>query len=131
MQAAVILGGVHVPDVVAAEIVAARQFERCREGIGDVDPIASGRPWRSMASSNASHTGAAVARATTLAHTQNPEWSSIPVTTLERDPSARRTPKVTSICHSSMGRERSQRLYSLGLRFLGLGSMSTWRTRQR
>ena len=74
------------------------------------DKIASGWPWCSIASMSASHTGAAVARATTLAHTQNREWSSMPVTIDGLDPSASGTPKVTSICHSSMGRERSQRL---------------------
>ncbi len=34
-----------------------------------------------MAPRRASHTGLAVARSTTLAHTQNREWSSMPVTT--------------------------------------------------
>ena len=63
-----------------------------------------------MAPSRASHTGLAVARATTLAQTQKREWSSMPVTIYGLVPSARWTPPVMSICHSSIGRERSQRL---------------------
>jgi len=41
----------------------------------------SGTPWRNNPSIRASPTGRAVARGTTLAMTQNLEWSSIPVTT--------------------------------------------------
>jgi hypothetical protein len=72
--------------------------------------ICSGTPWRDRASRSASHTGLAVARRTSLAITQNLEWSSIPVITLHSVPSSSTTPPITSICHSSMGRERSQRL---------------------
>ncbi len=70
----------------------------------------SGTPWRRMASAKASHTGRAVARRTTLAHTQNRELSSRPVTTDACDPSTRCTPPVMSICHNSIGRDRSHRL---------------------
>jgi hypothetical protein len=38
-----------------------------------------------------------------------PEWSSIPVMTLHSRPSARNRLAVTSICHSSIAAERSQR----------------------
>jgi hypothetical protein len=70
----------------------------------------SGTPWLRMASENASETGLAVARATTLAEVQNREWSSRPVTTEASVPSSIFTPPTTSICHSSIARERSQRL---------------------
>ena len=70
----------------------------------------SGTPWRASASSSASHTGRAVARATTFADTTNRELSSIPVTTFTSAPSPRWTPPTTSICHNSIGRPRSQRL---------------------
>lgn len=72
--------------------------------------MASGAPWRAIAASRASHTGRAVARATTAAQITNREWSSIPDTILASEPSARRTPPTMSICHSSMARDRSQRL---------------------
>ena len=72
--------------------------------------MASGTPWRAMAASSASHTGRVVARVTTAAEITNLEWSSIPDTILASDPSAKRTPPTTSICHSSIDRDRSQRL---------------------
>ena len=59
---------------------------------------------------SASHVGLAVARATTWAETQNREWSSMPETILASAPPTNRTPPTTSICQSSMDRERSQRL---------------------
>jgi hypothetical protein len=71
--------------------------------------IAAGTPYRSTANCSASHTGPAVARATTWALTTNREWSSIPDTILASDPSASRTPPTTSICHSSIAADRSQR----------------------
>lgn len=70
----------------------------------------SGTPWRRMARARASQVGTAVARATTSAETQNLEWSSTPVTILASRPPERTTPPTMSICHSSMARERSQRL---------------------
>ena len=72
--------------------------------------IASGTPWAAIAASNASHTGRAVARATTQAHTTNRLWSSMPETILASLPSNRRMPPTTSICHSSIDLDRSQRL---------------------
>jgi transposase len=42
-----------------------------------------------------------VARGTTVAITQNREWSSTPVTTLASVPSASMTPPTMSICHNS------------------------------
>ena len=51
-----------------------------------IDP---GMPWRVRPSSNASHTGLAVARTTRRAITQNLEWSSIPVTAESWVPSLR------------------------------------------
>jgi hypothetical protein len=63
-----------------------------------------------MASESASQTGRAVALATTFAETQNREWSSRPVTIDASLPSSSFTPPTMSICHSSMGRDRSQRL---------------------
>jgi len=72
--------------------------------------IASGMPCRFNAASSASHTGRAVARATSIAETMNRELSSIPVTALTSTPSARWIPPTTSICHSSIGLARSQRL---------------------
>jgi hypothetical protein len=47
-------------------------------------------------SMSASHTGRAVARGTSLAMTQNLEWSSMPVTTESWVPSERRTSPSTS-----------------------------------
>jgi hypothetical protein len=49
--------------------------------------ICSGTPWQASASSNASHTERAVARATTLAEMTNRELSSMPVTTFTSAPS--------------------------------------------
>jgi hypothetical protein len=69
----------------------------------------SGSPWRSRACRNTRHTACAVARCTTPAATQNLEWSSRPVTSLASCPSASCTPPITSICHSCIGRSRSQR----------------------
>ena len=71
--------------------------------------ICSGTPCRPNASASAWHTGRAVARPTTLAQTTNREWSSMPVTTLISAPSARWTRPITSICHNSIDRPRSQR----------------------
>jgi hypothetical protein len=50
------------------------------------------------------------ARGTSFARTQKREWSSIPVTTDSWIPLVRWTPPMTSICHSSIERDRSQRL---------------------
>jgi hypothetical protein len=47
-----------------------------------------GIPNRTSPSANANHTARPVARGTTLAITQNREWSSTPVTTFACDPSA-------------------------------------------
>ena len=55
-------------------------------------------------------TGAIVARTMTPADTQNRLWSSMPVSTLHSVAVSTRTPPTTSICQSSMGRPRSQRL---------------------
>src|SRR6185312_11886263 len=71
--------------------------------------ICSGTPWRRSASPSARQTGRAVARSTTLAHTTNREWSSIPVTILTSAPPARCTRPITSICHRSIARPRSHR----------------------
>jgi hypothetical protein len=84
-----------------------------------------------MASENASLTGLAVARATTLAEVQNREWSSRPVMTEHSVPSSSFTPPTTSICHSSMARERSQRRLSPRWRRRLEGSSSLWRTNAR
>ena len=72
--------------------------------------IALGTPWRRIANANASHVGRAVARGTISAEMQNLEWSSTPETILASEPSTRRTPPTMSICHSSIDRDRSQRL---------------------
>jgi hypothetical protein len=71
--------------------------------------ICSGIPYRASACASAWHTGRAVAAATTFAQTMNREWSSMPVTTLTSTPLARWTRPITSICHSSIDRLRSQR----------------------
>ena len=68
-----------------------------------------GIPYSVIAAVNARQTALAVARMTTAAMTQNREWSSIPVITLHSRPSARNGLAVTSICHSSIAAERSQR----------------------
>jgi hypothetical protein len=68
-----------------------------------------GIPYRPSAPASAWHTGRAVAAATTLAQTMNREWSSMPVTTLTSTPLARWTRPITSICHNSIARPRSQR----------------------
>jgi hypothetical protein len=72
--------------------------------------IACGAPWWANAAPRASQTGRAVARSTSLASTQNREWSSIPVTADSWVPSASRMRPTMSSCHSSIARERSQRL---------------------
>ena len=51
-----------------------------------------------------------VARTMMPAQTQKREWSSTPVRTLHSVPSSSSTPPTMSICHSSIGRPRSQRL---------------------
>ena len=71
----------------------------------------AGIPYSCIAVTNARHTARAVARSTTVAMTQNREWSSIPVMILHSRPSARNRLAVTSICHSSIAAERSQRRY--------------------
>jgi hypothetical protein len=71
--------------------------------------ICSGTPCARIAKASASHTGRAVARATTQADTAKREWSSMPDTIFASDPSRRRTPPTMSICHSSIARERSDR----------------------
>jgi hypothetical protein len=68
-----------------------------------------GIPYSAIAAVNARQTARAVARMTTAAMTQNREWSSIPVMTLHSRPPARNRLAVTSICHSSIAAERSQR----------------------
>jgi hypothetical protein len=78
----------------------------------------------------ASHTGRAVAPATTLADTANREWSSIPDTIFASEPSTMRTPPTMSICHSSITRARFHRLWSERFRFLACGMTSPWRIRQ-
>lgn len=55
--------------------------------------------------------------------TQKREWSSTHVTTFSSVLDSRTTPATTSICHSSIGRLRSQRLKSAGRRFCVPGSM--------
>ena len=45
-----------------------------------------------------------------FAETRNREWSSMPVTIDGLVPSCRCTPRGTSICQSSIARERSRRL---------------------
>jgi hypothetical protein len=72
--------------------------------------ICSGIPCLLSASSSASHSGRAVARATTLAMTQKREWSSIPVTTETAIPVASLMFPRMSSCHSSIERDLSQRL---------------------
>ena len=69
--------------------------------------ICSGTPCSARAWRSASHTGRAVALATTRAQTTNRAWSSMPVTTFTSVPSARWTEPITSICHSSIARPRS------------------------
>jgi hypothetical protein len=91
---------------------------------------ASGIPYRRMAEAKAWQTAVAVALGTAWAATQNREWSSRPVTTLNPRPSARRAP-MTSICHSSMGLARSHRLQSVFFLRRRRGSMRPFRTRAR
>ena len=63
-----------------------------------------------MAARNARQIARAVARRTTVAITQNREWSSIPEISFSSVPSARNTDPVTSSCHSCIGSSRCQRL---------------------
>jgi hypothetical protein len=58
-------------------------------------------PYSPIAEVKARQTARAVARVTTVAMTQNREWSSIPVMTLHSRPSARNRLVVTSICHKA------------------------------
>jgi hypothetical protein len=51
-----------------------------------------------------------VARVTSLAITQNREWSSMPEMSLASVPSASITEPMMSSCHSSIGTGRSQRV---------------------
>jgi hypothetical protein len=74
--------------------------------------IAWGTPWRANAARRASYTGWAVALGSSLASTQNREWSSIPVTADSWVPSTSRMRPTMSSCHSCIARERSQRLSS-------------------
>jgi len=62
-----------------------------------------------MASMNAWHTARPVAWVTTLAITQNREWSSTPETSLSSRPDARNTEPMMSSCHSCIATGRSQR----------------------
>jgi hypothetical protein len=69
----------------------------------------SGSPYACNASANAAHTARPVARRTTVAITQNREWSSTPVTIFVSEPSASRMPSTMSSCHNSIGTARSHR----------------------
>jgi len=69
----------------------------------------SGIPKRCSASANAWQTARPVARRTTVAMTQNREWSSTPVTIFVSDPSASLMPSTMSSCHNSIGTSRCQR----------------------
>ena len=70
----------------------------------------SGMPYGRIAATNARHTARPVARRTTVAITQNREWSSRPEISFSSVPSARNTDPVTSSCHSCIGASRCQRL---------------------
>jgi hypothetical protein len=90
-----------------------------------------GMPYSAIAAVKARQTARAVVRMTTVAMTQNREWSSIPVMTLHSRPSARNKLAVTSICHSSIAAGRSHlRYWSRRLR-RETGSIIRWRTRTR
>jgi hypothetical protein len=90
-----------------------------------------GMPYSAIAAVKARQTARAVVRMTTVAMTQNREWSSIPVMTLHSRPSARNRLAVTSICHSSIAAGRSHlRYWSRRLR-RETGSIIRWRTRTR
>jgi choline dehydrogenase-like flavoprotein len=69
----------------------------------------SGIPKVRSAWAKAAQTARPVARRTTVAMTQNREWSSTPVTTLASPPSASWMPPTMSSCHSSIGRARCHR----------------------
>jgi hypothetical protein len=73
----------------------------------------------------------ALARSTSPAMTQNREWSSRPVTALSSRPSVSQIPPMTSSCHSSIGRGRSQRRELALARRRGWGWMRPLRTRAR
>lgn len=80
--------------------------------------ISCGTPNRTSACARARHTVRAVARSTTVAITQNREWSSIPVTSLADRispvvTSTRSIPPTMSMPHSSIGPGRSNRWYAL------------------
>ncbi len=70
----------------------------------------SGTPWRSRAAAKCVQTARPVARVMIPAQTMKRLWSSMPVRILASVPSSSSTPPTTSICQSSMGRPRSQRL---------------------
>jgi hypothetical protein len=63
----------------------------------------SGIPYSRIAATNARQTARAVARRTTVAITQNREWSSIREISFSSVPSVRKTDPVMSICHSCIG----------------------------
>ncbi len=95
------------------------------------EPVERFRFREASAAASASQTGRAVALGTSLAETQKREWSSMPVMIFRSVPSSRRTPPMTSICQSSMERERSHRRKSARLRLRGSGLIRPWRRRQR
>jgi hypothetical protein len=55
----------------------------------------------------------------------------MPVTTLTSNPSARCTRPITSICHSSIARPRSQRRWSARRRLRLPATISPWRINAR
>jgi hypothetical protein len=63
-----------------------------------------------MAVMNARQTARPVPRRTTVAMTQNREWSSMPEMSFSSVPSVRNTDPVISSCHSCIGASRCQRL---------------------
>ena len=88
-------------------------------------------PYPAIATVKARQTARAVARMTTVAMTQNLQWSSIPVMTSHSRPPARNKLAVTSICHSSIAAGRSHlRYWSRRLR-RETGSIIRWRTSTR
>ena len=93
--------------------------------------ISDGIPYSAIAAVNARQTARAVARMTTVAMTQNLDWSSIPVMTSHSRPSARNRLAVTSICHSSIAADRSQRRYWSRRLRRDTGSIRWWRTSTR
>ncbi|GAA3638120.1 hypothetical protein GCM10022236_45660 [Microlunatus ginsengisoli] len=96
----------------------------------------SGTPNRDSASANAKHTARPVARSTTLAITQNREWSSTPVTIFASRSSpvsgfTKEMPPTMSMPHSCIGPGRSNRMNESRGRFRGRGLTSPWRRRTR